>query len=421
MVETLVKTNGTQVAQENETKEEAYSASQIGPFDYCPKLGFREYWYPGIWTKEVGRRPVSLKMLGEDLVLFRGKNGNIAALSDWCPHRGARLSRGYRDFEGTVTCPYHGYVFDETGQCVAGLIESPESRLAPKMRSKNYPTTEWNGITFIWMGETEPVPLEEDLPWEFLDPQLSGCRYTRVKMWESNWTEPVCQGIDYHENYLHRGPVNFWRLFHYKLPFFRPKPVYTGGVKIVEEGDNYIKMQPDDGHYGQAEYEGLGKWPKRVWWRKLPRLRGMSADKAWAGSIHHVQLPSKIGVPGGSHQHIRWGVPVDEENTRMWTFNIVKSGRTIVGRMWQDIWYYLWRKPGTVISVNELEDLVVFKKERINLETPQKLGILDIGVIYFRRHLAQRSRDFQRLGGAYGCYKQPPDPDRVAEKTITSR
>jgi len=150
-------------------------------------------------------------------------------------------------------------------------------------------------------------------------------------------------------------------------------------------------------------------------------LRGMSADKAWAGSIHHVQLPSKIGVPGGSHQHIRWGVPVDEENTRMWTFNIVKSGRTIIGRVWQDLWYYLWRKPGTVISVNELEDLVVFKKERINLEAPQKLGILDIGVIYFRRHLAQRSRDFQRLGGAYGCYKQPPDPDRVKEKATTLR
>jgi len=73
-----------------------------------------------------------------------------------------------------------------------------------------------------------------------------------------------------------------------------------------------------------------------------------------------------------------------------------------------------------VRTVNELEDLVVFKEERINLEAPQKLGILDIGVIYFRRHLARRSRDFQRLGGAYGCYKQPPDPQRVAEKATTS-
>jgi len=419
MVGTLPKASGTLVPQEQETNQEAYSASQIGPFDYCPKLGFREYWYPAIWKKKIGKRPVDLKMLGEDLVLFKGKDGKISALSDWCPHRGARLSRGYCDFEGTVTCPYHGYVFDEAGQCVAGLIESPTSPLAPKMRVRNYPTAEWEGIVFVWMGETEPVPLEEDLPWEFLDPKLSGRKYTRVKLWEANWTEPVCQAIDYHEFYLHRGPVNFWRLFHYKLPFLRPKPVYTGGVKITDEGDNYVMMRQRDIHFGHAEYEGLGKWPKWGWWRKLPVSKRFSAEKAWAGYDHHVQLPSKVGIPGGAHQHIRWGVPTDENNTRMWTFNIVKPAGTVFGRVWQDLWYYLWRKPGVVRSINELEDLVVFKQERINLELPQKLGILDIGVIYFRRHLARRSRDFQRLGGAHGCYQQPPDPARVAEKVGT--
>ena len=81
-------------------------------------------------------------MLGEDIVLFRGTKGDVVALTDWCPHRGARLSLGECDFAGTVTCPYHGYVFDETGQCVAGLIESVNSPLAPKLRAKNYPTAE---------------------------------------------------------------------------------------------------------------------------------------------------------------------------------------------------------------------------------------------------------------------------------------
>ena len=79
------------------------------------------------------------------------------------------------------------------------------------MRSRKYPTAEWKGIVFIWMGQTEPVPLEEDFPWEFKDATLNDRRYTRVKDWEVNWTEPVNQGIDYHEFYLHRN-VNFWRL-----------------------------------------------------------------------------------------------------------------------------------------------------------------------------------------------------------------
>lgn len=187
-------------------------------------------------------------------------------------------------------------------------------------------------------------------------------------------------------------------------------------------------MKQDNIQFGNAEYPGLGKWPRRDWWRILPSLKRSGSyteaagdEWAWAGWNHHVRLPSQIGVPGGAHQHIRWGVPVDEQFTRMWTFNIVKTARTVFGQFWQDVWYYLWRKPGTVRSVNELEDLTVFKAERLNLELPQKMGILDIGVIYFRRHLAKRSRDFQRLGGAHGCYKQPPDPAKVAEHRQRSK
>ena len=70
--------------------DEVFGASQVGPFDYVPRVGFREYWYPGVWSKKVGRKPVNLKMLGDELVLFRGKDGNVVALNEWCPHRGAR-------------------------------------------------------------------------------------------------------------------------------------------------------------------------------------------------------------------------------------------------------------------------------------------------------------------------------------------
>jgi nitrite reductase/ring-hydroxylating ferredoxin subunit len=99
---------------------EAWGASQIGPFDYVPPLGFREYWYPALWVKEVSeKKPKHVKLLGEDIVFFRGKTGEVEALSDWCPHRNARLSLGICEFPGTITCPYHGYTFDGTGQCVA--------------------------------------------------------------------------------------------------------------------------------------------------------------------------------------------------------------------------------------------------------------------------------------------------------------
>ena len=95
---------------------EAQGASQIGPFDYVPPMGFREYWYPAVFRKYVGtKKPVFVKMLGEDIVFFRGKADKVYALFDWCPHRSARLSQGESLFPGTITCEYHGYTFNGEG------------------------------------------------------------------------------------------------------------------------------------------------------------------------------------------------------------------------------------------------------------------------------------------------------------------
>src|SRR5581483_9861931 len=157
------------------TTEESLELEKVrmGAFEFTPKLGFREYWYPGLEAKRVGKKkPVHVEMLGEDLVFFRDKDGKIAALSDWCPHRGARLSLGVSEFPGTITCPYHGYTFDGKGQCVAGIIDSPESPIIPYLHSRSYPTEERYGIVFVWMGKTDPVPLDEDMPEEFSDSTL---------------------------------------------------------------------------------------------------------------------------------------------------------------------------------------------------------------------------------------------------------
>ena len=407
-------TNGHAKANQAEaTVAEAYGASQIGPFDYVPPVGFREYWYPGIEVKRVGKKPVHLKMLGDDLVFFKGKNGKVAALSDWCPHRGARLSLGISDFEGTITCPYHGYAFDGAGQCVAGLIESPTSTFISKLRAKSYPTEERFGIVFVWMGETEPVPLEDDIPEELLDPSTTGRRFMRVKDWPVNWTEPVAQGIDFHEFYLHRG-LTIWRLLNKHLRFFRAKMVYTSGIKIVDEGDDYVSTRSADPQFGQAYYPEVGeKWPRHVWWRKLPGGIERHRGKFWRDFHHNVQLPAIARIVLGQSMHLRWEVPITEDNTRVWSFTLVDKPKNWLTHLVQSVWYYAHRRHDVVVATNEIEDLFIFRDHRLNFETPEKLGPLDVGVIYWRRHLALRARDYQRLGKARGVLKEPPQ--RVAE------
>src|SRR6266545_1200973 len=67
-----------------------------------PKLGLREYWYPALGARRVSRkRPRRVAMLGEDLCFFRDEAGEVVALSDYCPHRGARLSEGNCHYAGT--------------------------------------------------------------------------------------------------------------------------------------------------------------------------------------------------------------------------------------------------------------------------------------------------------------------------------
>ena len=78
-----------------------------------PTLGLRNYWYPALADRKVGwRKPVKVSMLGEEICLFRGAQGDVVAVQDVCPHRGARLSEGDCHYRGSVACPYHGWLYD---------------------------------------------------------------------------------------------------------------------------------------------------------------------------------------------------------------------------------------------------------------------------------------------------------------------
>ena len=127
------QTNGHQT--NGSSKYVPRGASGIGVHDYVPELGYREYWYPAVEVKKIRRKPVALKLLGDQVVFFRDAQNEVVALTDTCPHRGAFLSGGIGkgvgncEFKGFITCPYHGYTFDGTGQCVAALSDGRRARL----------------------------------------------------------------------------------------------------------------------------------------------------------------------------------------------------------------------------------------------------------------------------------------------------
>src|SRR6185437_15247384 len=89
----------------------------------------RQYWQPAALSEELdaGRPVVPVTLFGEELVLFRDERGQLGLLERHCPHRGADLSFGRRE-HGGLRCPFHGWLFAATGQCLEQPAEPAGSK-----------------------------------------------------------------------------------------------------------------------------------------------------------------------------------------------------------------------------------------------------------------------------------------------------
>ncbi|WOE74670.1 aromatic ring-hydroxylating dioxygenase subunit alpha [Alterisphingorhabdus coralli] len=144
------------------------------PWDYVeeyqeeiPFFGLREYWYPAAFSHELKHNEhKAVELLGDNIVLFRDKDGSPCALENRCPHRGPLLSLGQTNAVeiGTITCRYHGMTFNKHGECVAFLADGPNSPACGKVKAKSYPAEEVNGVIFVYMGIKEPEPFLDSMP-----------------------------------------------------------------------------------------------------------------------------------------------------------------------------------------------------------------------------------------------------------------
>lgn len=108
----------------------------------------RNTWYVACTPDEIDAKPLGRQICGEHIVFYRGADGQVAALEDFCPHRGARLSLG-SVCEGQLVCGYHGLVMG----CDGKTVSMPGQRTAgfPKIRA--YPVVERHGFIWVWPGD----------------------------------------------------------------------------------------------------------------------------------------------------------------------------------------------------------------------------------------------------------------------------
>ncbi|HZB91325.1 MAG TPA: aromatic ring-hydroxylating dioxygenase subunit alpha [Stellaceae bacterium] len=161
----------------------------------------RRYWHPIMLTRELTDLPQAIRILGEDLVIFRDGSGAIGLLHKQCIHRGASLEFGIPQQHGIMCC-YHGWKFDVDGT-VLGVGAEPETSRIPKNFCQGaYPVREAHGLIFAYMGPPEQMPVFPEYD-TFSHPE-GGELYPIKMRLPCNWVQIVDNACDpIHNAYLH--------------------------------------------------------------------------------------------------------------------------------------------------------------------------------------------------------------------------
>ncbi len=217
--------------------------------------GFRHYWYPVAFSRELGKRPLARTICGEKIALFRD-GPRAYALRDRCPHRGVPLSMGRKEFPGTISCMYHGWTYDlQSGRLAAVITDGPDSPICGKasVAVPTYPTEERAGLIWVYVGDQPAPPVEADIPEELLRPDtvLEGVSQVR----SGNWRYAMENGCDEgHAKYQHRHALWY---------FFRENAAWAGDVRLFPSEDGlWLERARGELHYADT-YGALGRWPRR--------------------------------------------------------------------------------------------------------------------------------------------------------------
>ena len=269
--------------------------TRVGPDDGAGKV-LRRYWQPAALTVELdGERPVAaVRLMGEDLVLFRDNEGELGLIGRQCPHRGADLCYGRREDNG-MRCPFHGWHFDRSGQCVEQPGEPEGSRMHEQISVPSYPVVEKNGIIFAYMGPGDPPPFPALDCFTAPDTHV----FAFKGLWECNWLQAMEVGIDpAHASFLHRFLEDEDPEDSYGKQF-RDKAVNTE-MTMTQLLREYPRpeIMVEETDYGM----------------RLIALRHLNDGRTHVRVTNQI-FPEAICIPISNEMIItQWHVPVDDEN-----------------------------------------------------------------------------------------------------------
>jgi phenylpropionate dioxygenase-like ring-hydroxylating dioxygenase large terminal subunit len=300
--------------------------TEVGPGTPCGEL-MRRYWQPIATSADVQDAPRKVRVLGEDLVLFRDRNGRAGLLYPRCMHRGTSLYYGRIEAEG-IRCCYHGWLFDVEGRCLDQPCEPDGGRHRDNARQPWYPVEERYGLVFAYLGPPQKKPvlprydnLENLAPDEVLFSHVGGFFATgdySLPVVPYSWLQMNDNVMDpFHVHVLHStfSGVQFHQKFSLmpKVDFF-----------AIDHGVCYSAVrQLEDGQ----EVDRVSSWlmPNVMSVPDILLRSGASSNVAWVVPVDDSSYVSAMvmKVPRGSEQPAllingkRWGEMSEAEHQRV--------------------------------------------------------------------------------------------------------
>ena len=317
--------------------------------------GLKNYWYPVLpsWAL-TDDGPMGITRLSENIVLWRDREGEIHALEDRCPHRGARLSLGW-NLGDRLACWYHGIEIGGDG-VVANVPAVTDCSLEGCKTTRTYPAKELHGAIFLYFGDdAHPEPCELNLPEQLVSDEYGSILCTAV--WKCHYQYAVDNVMDpMHGAYLHAKSHSM--AFGDKEATMRVRKTNTGLV--------FEKVGQRDVNFDWVEFGDSG-----ALWMLL--------------SIPY----RKNAGPGGSFYIVGFVTPLDEDHCQVFFWRT----RQVSG--WQrDVWKFMYKNRLEGLHWDVLEqDRVVLEQMAPNARDREGLYAHDVGLTRVRRFFEKTAKE----------------------------
>lgn len=353
----------------------------VGAGTPCGNL-LRCYWHPVAAAAELDASPVKrVRLLGEDLILYRDRSGTYGLVDERCPHRRASLEFGVPEAEG-IRCAYHGWQFAANGSCIAQPGEPWNSTFKDNVAIKAYPVEALGGLIFAYLGP-QPAPL---LPRYELLVRADAMRRIGLTDIACNWLQCVENSADpIHVEWLHgRFMDDIYQRRNAPLAQRKPSRHKRIGFDVSD----------------------LGLVKRRL-------LEGQTEDVETWQVGHPLIFPNILY----SNNTLQFRVPVDDTHTHHVLYQIYPGAASVPHP--ETVGYYEipLRDANGRYNVDTLvvQDFVAWMSQgEIARRDLERLGQSDVGVIMYRGLLAEQIDRVERgEEPALGIFRDPAANSRV--------